>query len=108
MQPGREINRLPPSGTDVMNGWSYTCTPLLCAFMALKGTNLHRHLNIQRYEHGNVLYVIQYAVLDVLIQAQVLLVTPHVVGFYVHVPWPLNWCSISLEKVRGVISVADY
>lgn len=32
--------------------------PLLCAIMALKGTILHRHLNIQRYEHGNVLYVI--------------------------------------------------
>ena len=69
MQPGREINRLPPSGADVMNGWSYTCTPVLCAFMALKGTILRRHLNIQGHEHGNVLYVIRYDVLDVLIQA---------------------------------------
>jgi hypothetical protein len=67
MQPEREINRLPPSGADVMNGWSYTSTPLLCAFMALKGTILRRHLNIQRYEQGNVLYVIRYYVLGVLI-----------------------------------------
>jgi len=67
MQPGREINRLPPSGADVMNGWRYTCTLLLCVFMALKGTILHRHLNIQRYEQRNILYVIRYDALDVLI-----------------------------------------
>lgn len=75
MRPGREVNRLPPSGADVMNGWRYSCTPLLCAFMALKGIILHRHLNIQRYEHGNVSYVIRH---DVLIQV-LLLVTPRVV-----------------------------
>ena len=67
MQPGREINRLPPSNADVMNGWRYTLTPLLCAFIALKGAILHRHLNIRRYEQRNVLYVIRYDVLDVLI-----------------------------------------
>jgi hypothetical protein len=35
-------------------------------------------------------------------------ISTSVVNFYVPVPQHLNLCSISLEKVRGVISVADY